>query len=420
MLRGGFGTFFERMQGNDIYNAATSPPFAYNPGATNVYFSNPHTSWKNGQTAALPVFASGVTNLAQDYPAPAVAQYSLGLQHQLAPSLIWVVQYVGNLAWHQNVEMHTNNFPLDTPLSIRAQAGDGSCHYAGDQIGGGNTACNPAVDAGSLSNSNQYRAFQGYGDITTETNDSNGTYNGFQTGIRAANKHGLSGELDYTWSHEIDITSYDLNQVSNPFNLKYDKGAGALDRRHILGANYVYQLPLYAHGSGLAHSLIGGWELAGTVIAQTGTIIANQGVGLGLDYDTIGLDGGYSNRPNQVGKVHYTKTVKQWFDPSAFGNPVPAWLGGPNQGFGNAHKDAVIGPGRLNFNTSLYKSFAITEGSHIELRFESFNTFNHTEFNSVASSMNRDDTTGNVSNNFGQVTSTFDPRVLELGGKFVF
>jgi hypothetical protein len=420
VLRGGFGTFFERMQGNDIYNAATSPPFAFNPGASNVYFSNPHTSWKTGQTAAVPVFASGVTNLASRYPAPAVAQYSLGLQHQLAPSLIWVVQYVGNLAWHQNVEMHTNNFPLSTPLSIRAQAGDGSCHYAGDQIGGGNTACNPAIDAGSLNNPNQYRAFQGYGDITTQINNTNGTYNGFQTGLRAANKHGLSGELDYTWSHEVDITSYDLNQVSNPFNLKYDKGAGALDRRHILGANYVYELPLYAHGSGLAHSLIGGWELAGTVIAQTGTIIANQGVGLGLDYDTIGLDGGYSNRPNQVGKVHYTKTVKQWFDPSAFGNPVPAWLGGPNQGFGNAHKDAVVGPGRLNFDTALYKSFAMTEGSHIELRFESFNTFNHTEFNGVASSMNRDDTTGNISNNFGQVTSTQDPRVLELGGKFVF
>jgi hypothetical protein len=409
VLRGGFGTFFERMQGNDIYNAATAPPFAYNPGASNVYFSDPHTSFVTGQTATVPVFASGGwENLAYNYPAPAVAQYSLGLQHQLAPSLIWVVQYVGNLAWHQNVERDINDFPLSTPMSIRANSGDPSNH-SGTNPGGA-----------SLSNPYIYRTYQGYGEIKQEENTTNGTYNGFQTGLRAANKHGLSGELDYTWSHEIDITSYDLNPVSDPWNLKYDKGAGALDRRHMLGANYVYELPLYAHGSGFAHSVIGGWELAGTAIFQTGTIIANQGPGLALDYDPIGLGGNYTNRPNQVGKVHYPKTQKQWFDPSVFTAPIPAWAGGPNQGFGDAHKDSVVGPGRVNFDTALYKSFAVTEGMHFELRFESFNTFNHTEFNGVASTMDRNDSTGAINNNFGQVTSTQDPRTLELGGKFVF
>ena len=66
----------------------------------------------------------------------------------------------------------------------------------------------------------------------------------------------------------------------------------------------------------------------------------------------------------------------------------------------------------MNFTTSLYKSFAMTERAHFELRFESFNTFNHTELNSF------NDTLGNGL--FGQMTSTWDPRNLELGGKFVF
>ena len=43
-LRGGAGTFYERVQGNDVYNAALNPPFAYIPSANNVYFSNPNTS----------------------------------------------------------------------------------------------------------------------------------------------------------------------------------------------------------------------------------------------------------------------------------------------------------------------------------------------------------------------------------------
>ncbi len=84
-------------------------------------------------------------------------------------------------------------------------------------------------------------------------------------------------------------------------------------------------------------------------------------------------------------------------------------------GFGNAGKDAVVGPGRVNFTTSLYKSFAITERAHFELRFESFNTFNHTQFNNL----NAGGPSGD-NGSFGQVTSTWDPRTLELGGKFVF
>jgi hypothetical protein len=165
--------------------------------------------------------------------------------------------------------------------------------------------------------------------------------------------------------------------------------------------------------------------VAGTALAQTGTIIANQGPGLSIPWDAVGLGGGYTNRPNQHAKTHYIKHKPsnadggQWFDPKEFTAPVPSWLGGPNMGFGNARKDAIVGPGRLNFTTSLYKSFSITERAHFELRFESFNTFNHFEPNGVSSNLGTDNF-GNRTNNFGKVTSAWDPRTLELGGKFVF
>jgi hypothetical protein len=405
VLRGGIGTFYERLQGNDIYNAATTPPFAYNPNATKVYLTTPTKSWVTGATAATPVFPSGVTNIARIYKAPAVAQFSLGVQHELKPSMIWVVQYVGNIAWHQNIERHLNNFPINTDLNVRCQAGDGSGKYTGDVCPNGNAPSNLAI-------SDVYRAYPGWGDITQQENTTNGNYNGFQTGLRIQNKWGLSGEVDYTWSHEIDLTTYDLNQVSNPFNLKYDKGSGALDRRQILSANYVYNLPIFTKSAGLVKSILGGWEIAGTVIDETGTLPANQGPGLSISYDPVGLDGGYTNRPNVSGRVHYTKKRNQWFDITQFSAPVPAWLGGPNQGFGNARKDAIVGPNRVNFTTSLYKSFAMTERAHVELRFESFNTFNHFQANGLNTSYN--------ASQFGQITSAWDPRVLELGGKFVF
>ena len=71
-----------------------------------------------------------------------------------------------------------------------------------------------------------------------------------------------------------------------------------------------------------------------------------------------------------------------------------------------------MGPGRINFTTSLYKSIPVTERAHFELRFESFNTFNHFQPKGLNASLG--------ASQFGQITSAWDPRNLELGGKFVF
>jgi len=151
----------------------------------------------------------------------------------------------------------------------------------------------------------------------------------------------------------------------------------------------------------------------------TGCAAGNQG-----GWDSVGLGGGYTVRPNATGKPHYHKKMNSWFDTSNFSNVIPQWQGGPNLGFGNVGKDYIVGPGRVNFTTSLYKSFAMTERAHFELRFESFNTFNHTEANGVDNGFDPQNgsfsTNLNSGNTFGQITSTQDPRVLELGGKFVF
>ncbi len=447
ILRGGFGTFFERLQGNDIYNAATTSPFAYNLSIGQNQFSNPSFNWNNGlQIKGLPVFATGVTNLAKDYKAPAVAQFSLGVQREIVPSVVLVVQYVGNIAWHQNITRHINNMPTsvtnltthytdpDTKIQsvvtepVRCLAGDSGNHYGESNNNAGDGPydkfCNPGFGATTKANGpdfpggmNQFRTYQGYTDINQQENTTNGNYNGFQTGLRLQNKWGLSGEIDYTWSHEIDVTSYDLSGVSNPWNIKYDKGSGALDRRQMLNTNYVYKLPLFNKETGLVHSIAGGWEIAGTAIFETGVI---QTPGLSTRYDSVGLGGSYTVRPNVSGKMTYPKKFNQWFDGTKFSSPVPSWLGGPNMGFGTAGKDAIVGPGRVNFTTSLYKSFAITERAHVELRFESFNTFNHSEWNGLNTGAPQ--FFGGSGNNadFGKVTSAWDSRKLELGGKFIF
>jgi hypothetical protein len=441
VIRGGFGTFYERTQGNDIYNAATNSPFAYNLSIGTTYFSSPGTNWQTGQSATsqgLPIFATSLITMApQNYAPPAVAMYSLGLQHELASSVIWVLQYVGTAAWHQWDDRQINNIP-NTIGSVTIPEPDGTTAsvpvtcLAGDPGDhspfGDDRLCQPGFQSfpGGM---NQFAQYQGYGLIQQQEMATNATYNGLQTGVRIQNRWGLSGEVDYTWSHEIDIQSDDNSCcVSNPWNLKYDKGSGALDRRHILSIDYVYRLPFFAKSTGLLHSLAGGWVIAGTAIAETGLVQTVTGAGgitgSGNTYDPVGLGGGYTVRPNLSGRTSYPKKLGQSFDTSKFSNVVPVWQGGPNMGFGTAGKDAVVAPARVNFTTSLYKSFAITERAHFELRFESFNTFNHPEPNGLNTSYAPQNgpfsTTLNQGNTFGQVTGTFDPRVLELGGKLTF
>jgi len=417
VLRFGFGTFYERLQGNDIYGLSNSNlPFEYTPNAGSVYFSAPTCSWEStvttagglgcGSVTALPIYPANLTTLATTYKAPGAAMYSLGVQHELKPSMIMVVQYVGNLGWHQNLDVNLNTFPLTTPNSIRAE-------YAGGSLPGS------IYPAGA----NELRTYPGYGSISQEENTTNNTFNGLEASLRVQNKGGLSGELDYTYSHSIDITDTDLATADNPWVLKYQKGNTGYDRRQVFQGNYIYSLPLFNKSNGLAHSLLGGWQVAGTFVTETGEPVAS---GFGGVNDTIGLGGGYTNFANIVNKITYHHKVNDWFDTYANGGvgtlaadpqaaPTPGYEGGPNLGFGNGRKDSFVGPGRVDFTTSLYKNFAMTERAHFEFRAESYNTFNHTEFSSINTTWSN-----STGGQYGTATGDWGPRVLQLGSKIVF
>jgi len=149
-------------------------------------------------------------------------------------------------------------------------------------------------------------------------------------------------------------------------------------------------------------TVAGGWEVSGIITIESGqpiniTQTGNQG-GNGV---------GGNNRPNVNGSIKTPHTVKDWVDASAFSTPAMGQ-------WGNLGYDAVRGPGRDNWNLSLFKNFVFSEarGSQLELRLETFNTFNHTQFNQVS--------TGFGSSNFGQVTSAFPGRIVQLGGKISF
>src|SRR5579871_3064827 len=384
VLRGGFGAMYERIQGNDMYNAGPNVPFSTSVSYNNVSLSNTAISTLTGIQNVAPVTVAGITGLAvDDYKLPVAYQYSIGVQRSLSSKTVLGISYVGNQSRHQN-DYRNINLPDESNL--------------------------PALINGTVPGGvNTIAPYKGFGTINMAVNEANAHYNGLQMDLNSQVTRDLTLRAYYTLSRSIDPTTGgsgggDLGTVSNPYaGWKYDNGPSGYDRTHVFSANFIYEIPLFRNNSSRAiKTTLGGWEVSGIVVAETGlplnvTLTGSQG-GNGI---------GGTNRPDLTGSISYPKSVNEWFDTSAFSAPaLGAW--------GNLGHNALRGPGRQNWDLSLFKNFVFSEarGSQLELRLETFNTFNHTQFQNVS--------TGVGSSNFGQVTSAFPARILQLGAKISF
>jgi hypothetical protein len=394
VIRGGFGIMYERIQGNDMYNAGPNIPFSLqvnSPGP--VEFDNPSLSLATGTAGVLPINPASITGLNSNvYKQPASYQWSLAVQHSLGERTVASISYVGNTNRYQN-DYTEYNLPPQANL-IPLINGVAGANYATSGV-----------------------PFPGYDSIRLSTNEANSHYNALQLDINSQVGKDLFLRAFYTYSKTIDpgtgsTGGQDLQNVSNPYlGWLYDKGPGGYDRTHNAVVNFIYDIPIFRHSdSRLLRTAVGGWQVSGIVTLESGIPL------------NIGLSGGQSgnglpnatNRPNLIGPVSYPSAVSptgqqviQYINPSSFADPA---IGA----FGDLGHNALRGPGRDNWNLSLFKSFVFSEsrGSRLEFRVETFNIWNHTQFNQVSTNFG--------ASNFGQYTSTFDPRILQLGLKAYF
>jgi Carboxypeptidase regulatory-like domain len=408
VLRGGYGIMYERIQGNDMYNAATNPPYGYSLNSNNVLLSDPHTTWQGG-TITVPIVPAGVTGINQYYPSPRVSQYSLGIQQQVSTKLVFSGSYVGSVARHLSYWQEIN---LPDPSQLASLT-------------------NTAKGTDGVSSFNELLPYLGYTSLRQAFNGANSHYNSLQLELRGQVYRDLQLQVGYTLSRAIDPSTgstgngWDLDSVSNPYaGWKYDVGPSALDRTHIAFVNFEYDIPLLRNSSNrAAKALLGGWSLSGIVSMVSGTpynITESS-------HNVASLfTGGIGNRPDQVGAIKYLKTP---YNPSGTKVTGIQWIDvtpgvsfqAPAAGtWGNLPFDAVRGPGRDNWNLSLFKSFLLSEsrGSRLELRVDAFNAWNHTQFGGAG--QNGGFHTGWDGGQAGQITSAADPREIQLGAKLVF
>ncbi len=384
VVRGGFGIMYERIQGNDMYNAGPNIPFSLQVNLNSVEFDNPSLATATGTAAARPINAASITGLdVSDYKLPVSYQWSVGAQRALSSKTVLSVTYVGNQGRHQN-DYRNSNLPNESAL--------------------------PALIGGAPYQTATGLTYPGFTAISLSENEANTHYNGLQIDLNSQLGRDLNLRAFYTLSRAEDPTSAgngggDLGSVSNPFaGWRYDIGPSGFDRTHIAVVNFIYDIPLFRHNeSRLLKSAAGGWQVSGIVTLESGLPI---NIGISGNQGNNGLPTA-TNRPDLTGTLTTPHTVNAWFSPSAFAAPA---LGD----WGTFPHNGLRGPGRDNWNISLFKSFTLSEsrGSRLELRLESFNTWNHTQFDVVDANLG--------DSRFGQVTSAFDPRVLQLGGKIYF
>jgi len=386
-IRAGYGIFYDAPSvGTQENGEFSNPPFADNVTISGTVLNNPGSVLPDVNLAP-----PALTVQQADWKQPYVQEWSLDVQREVLPKLFVDIGYFGNKGTHL-VGIIDINEPL--PLAYVAAG------IPAPITGGSRTA-----------RLNFVRPFRGYDAINAFSSRFDSNYHALQATVQKR----LSGSsliaANYTYSHGITNAQTDFRTPQNTYDLSAERGESQLDRRHILTASYIYELPFYKAQQGFTGHALGGWELSGILYAYAGLPLTVTG-GSSRDPAGLGLLDGNSfagRRPNEISNPNSgaPHTFLKWFNTAAFVNVPNA--AGPQ---GNARRGAVRGPGLQRWDISLFKNTKIGESTRLQFRAEAFNIFNHTNFDGVRLTLQ--------SGTFGRVISTRDPRIMQLALKYYF
>jgi len=291
-----------------------------------------------------------------------------------------------------------------------------------------------------------FNPYLGYGTITNKQNTAVSNYNALQATFRHTTGYGLTFQAAYTWSHMIDdstntsFVGYGPGAVDANYDLSWWKATADINRSQVLVLNYIYNLPFFRTSSyAVARQALGGWQVSGITSFYAGEPTESQNAGSAFNCDVNGFATGIGTgmRCNTVGPLKIQKgtvndpqygPVPTWFNPSAITQPLVSQLaanGEPGM-FGYMGRNALTGPGRNNFDLALHKDFKLPwfakENSTLQVRLDTFNTFNHPQWKTINASCAGTISFGQPCTQVGnaEVASAWSPRNVELGMKFLF
>jgi Carboxypeptidase regulatory-like domain len=425
-VRMGYGIYYDNGLefGNPELNVGLSQGFLTNLSINKSTLSSP--------TGATTSFSSTTPFTIQsrmpiNYRSPYSQQWSLDVQHEFPMGWLLDVGYYGSNGIH---------LPGFEDLNEPAPASYLNCTAATPCFAGPVSVPANAVviptPINSTARSNQLtvlRPYVGYGPGLFFVDAFTSNYNSLQLQIQKRFSGSTTVNFSYTWSHGLTTDPADrstggaaLPQVAGDFASNY--GPTVADRRHVVTANFVWDIPWMRNQKGFTGHVLGGWEFSGIQTFQTGlplTAVLGNGTCFGTgsacnDPTGSGCLLGASPlgcRPNLVGDpnsggLHSLSPTSTWFNAAALAAPTATQTTETTERPGT-----IRAPGFWNTDLSLFKNIRFTERFTGQLRWETFNTFNHTNPICCGS-------TSFISSSFNHVTSTRDPRIMQIAMKLNF
>lgn len=392
VIRAGYGFYYDQplvgiFEQAAFLTPAFSPSASFTSTTTDVItFSNPSAGTPPGTLPRRLIIA-----VAPDFETPEIQQWSVGIQREVFKNAVAEISYVGTkgdkLIRRRNLNFVT---PADT---VRV----------GTNL------------VGSIF------PYLGYSTIRYHETSAISRYHGMLSSFNYRLPKGFTITLAYTFSKTLTDSTNDRDAIDEPqnaYNLRAEYAEARTSRPHIFSASYVYEIPFFRKSeNAVLRLLLGGWQISGITNIESGAPVPRVAVA-----DTLsGQRGLYPNiignpRGGLAGTIDPATGLPFIFDPTVF---EPAALGQ----FGNAPRSFARLPGRNQTNLALMKQFYFnTERTvYLQLRAESFNLFNHTQFVMSPGSATTLPTAGPLSNMaFARPTGTRLPREFQFGIKLYF
>jgi hypothetical protein len=365
---------------------------------------DPHVPWSR----YTPI--SGAVSYFYKNPTPYSMALNFTVERQITPNTMVSAGYVGSLGRHllTVVEANPGNPALCLSLSQPQDVAPGSptCGPFGENL------VYTRADGTVVNGTRHLAGFPNtIGTDAYFKNLGNSNYNALDLTL----KH-TSGRLtmlaSYTYGKSLDDSS-NLQEQVNPFNYRAEYGISAYDIKHNFVFSYDYNLPVEKLFR-LGNRLTEGWAVSGITRFATGlpVTLASNGDNFLVYAQNNGINSVSIDLPNVApGNLeinHNPRNGQPYFNTALF-SPNP--LGTQ----GDAARRPFYGPGVNNWDVALHKTTKLTEGKSQEFRFETFNTFNHAQFDGNGSvDGNINDTT------FGKVVKAAPPRISQAALKFLF
>jgi hypothetical protein len=435
VLRGGWGRYIESPLGFSLVSGwavHSSYVATYNQGyaADNVTplltFANPFNTAAGSSTGTAGFYYAFPIH----YHDPNVQQWNLTLEQDLGHSIGVRASYIASHGENLEAMVDLNQVPAN-PYG----------YFNTDPAPAATGAC--ITDGGTFVD--DHRPFPCWSVIQSVTNLAASNYNAGSVEVTRHGGKSLTFDASYTFTRDLSNAGGATPNafavaggsfLTDRFHPGLDYGNVIYDRRHRFLATYLYNLPFgkgqpWLHSGSALNRVVGGWQLAGVTILQSGPFLTPYQESVDPANTNILTTVGEA-RPDELHNVSLYaahRTTSQWLNPDAFPylnlqtayiDPTTHKPNGTFVGigrFGNAPVGGVVGPGTDNFSLSLMKDEAIGEQSKFTFGVEAANVFNHRNYEPPNTQVD--------ASSFGSITALqtaegAGPRSLELVGRITF